>query len=202
MSATAPENLPLFPLGRPLYPGVAMQLRIFEQRYLTLVRESMRTGRPFGIVPITNGREVGVAPAFFPWGTLVSITDFDQRADGLLGITISGFRRFQVLDHSVADDGLIVADAENLAEEPSEPCSSHEEDLLRLLQDLVCGLQMGDIFPDRAPTLAELSWRLATLLPLPAEIKLALLKESDVHIRLDILRECLVDLSGGQQSAD
>ena len=189
----------LFPLGRPLYPGVLMQLRIFEQRYLKLVRDSMAGGKPFGIVPIIQGREVGRAPEFFPWGTLVDIVDFDQRPDGLLGITIAGRRRFRVESYGVEPDGLIVAVTEPQDPEPEEPPGRPEQDLLDLLEDLVSGLSMGDLFPDRPPTFGELSWRLATLLPLAGDLKMSLLKEGDPRIRLDIIRECLVDLAGKEK---
>lgn len=195
MIATSPEKMALFPLGRPIYPGTAMKLRIFEQRYLKLVRESMRSGTPFGVVPIVSGREVGAAPEFFHWGTAVNITDFDQQPDGLLGITISGDRRFSVQGYGVEEDGLIVAEIEMLEGESAEACTTAEQDLLSLLTDLVNELKVDDVFPPQEPNLSELSWRLATLLPLPPDVKMSLLKEGDPHIRLDIIRECLVDMS-------
>ena len=195
MNSVTAETMPLFPLGRPLYPGIYMNLRIFEQRYLKLVRDSMATGQPFGIVPITAGGEVGKTPSFFNWGTLVNITDFDQQPDGLLGITISGNQRFSVFSHKVQDDGLIVAEIGRAAAESNDPCSEVESDLNHLLQELVEGLGAAGMFADNHPDLAQLSWRLATLLPLPAQVKVSLLKESDPEIRLDIIRECLTELA-------
>ena len=44
-----PETLPLFPLHAVLVPGGALDLRVFEPRYLDLVRECGRTGRGFGV---------------------------------------------------------------------------------------------------------------------------------------------------------
>ena len=43
-------EMPLFPLSGVLLPGGRMPLQIFEQRYLDLVRESMKSDSPFGIV--------------------------------------------------------------------------------------------------------------------------------------------------------
>jgi uncharacterized protein len=194
------EKIPLFPLGRPLYPGVNMKLRIFEQRYLNLVRNAMATGKPFGIVPIIDGSEVGSTPSFFPWGTLVNIVDFDQQPDGLLGITIQGNSRFRVLDSTVQSDGLVVASVEHCEAVADRPLGADETDLLHLLDDLVKGLQAEELFPDREPTVAELSWRLATLLPLPPSAKMALMREGDGEIRLDIIRECLVGLSASERT--
>ena len=60
MSVDSP--LPLFPLHTTLVPGAAVGLRVFERRYLDLVRDSGRSGEGFGVCLILDGEEVG-APA-------------------------------------------------------------------------------------------------------------------------------------------
>ncbi len=58
--------LPLFPLGSVLFPGGHLPLRIFEVRYLDMIRKCHKTGAPFGVVSLTAGNEVqkpGVAQA-------------------------------------------------------------------------------------------------------------------------------------------
>ena len=52
-------ELPLFPLSAVLLPYGRMPLQIFEQRYLELVKSSMRSGDGFGIVRIERGVEIG-----------------------------------------------------------------------------------------------------------------------------------------------
>ncbi|MCM2355672.1 MAG: peptidase S16, partial [Arenimonas sp.] len=52
-------ELPLFPLGQVLFPGGGLGLRIFEPRYLDLVKRCGRSGEGFGICLILAGREVG-----------------------------------------------------------------------------------------------------------------------------------------------
>ena len=51
-------ELPLFPLSAVLLPYGRMPLRIFERRYLDLVRDCMKSGEPFGVVWIRRGSEV------------------------------------------------------------------------------------------------------------------------------------------------
>ena len=51
------ESLPLFPLQSVLVPGASMGLRIFERRYLDLVRDCGRGGHGFGICLILEGSE-------------------------------------------------------------------------------------------------------------------------------------------------
>ena len=52
-------DIPLFPLSAVLFPGGLLNLRIFEQRYLDLVRDCSRNGSGFGVCLILEGREVG-----------------------------------------------------------------------------------------------------------------------------------------------
>lgn len=183
--------LPLFPLSQPVYPGINFKLRIFEQRYLRLVKESMAEGSSFAIVPIKEGREVGATPDIFPWGTLVTITDFEQHEDGLLGISVYGEQRIRVLESWTEEDGLMKASAEILPTDPRESAGTGNTDLLQLLDDLVAGLRMDFLFPETVPDLSSLGWRLATLLPLSPQIKMELLTESDASARLKVIRQAL-----------
>jgi len=190
------QHVPLFPLSQPLYPGVSFRLRIFEQRYLRLVRESVSRGTPFAVVPIISGREVGAPPEFYPWGTLVNIMDWEQQPDGLLGITIRGDRRARVRGSEVEKDGLIVAQARVSEADDSDRPGRLYDDLQQLLEELVAGLEMDSLFPDEPLTLASLGWRLATILPLQTSIKMRLLAEDDARERLAMIRQGIADMVG------
>ena len=56
------EDVPLFPLGTVLFPGGPLPLRIFEARYIDLVRRCMREDSGFGVVLLTDGAEAGDGP--------------------------------------------------------------------------------------------------------------------------------------------
>ena len=43
------SSLPLFPLGSVLFPGGVLALRVFEVRYLDMVRKCHHAGAPFGL---------------------------------------------------------------------------------------------------------------------------------------------------------
>ena len=61
------RTLRLFPLSSVLLPGGRIPLQIFEQRYLDLVRDCMKSSEPFGVIWIRRGGEVaGTARA--SWG--------------------------------------------------------------------------------------------------------------------------------------
>ena len=55
-----PEELPIFPLGNPLFPAGLLHLNIFEPRYLAMTAACLKTGAPFGVSLIQAGFEVGV----------------------------------------------------------------------------------------------------------------------------------------------
>ena len=56
---SAAEELPLFPLNTVLFPGGPLRLRIFEPRYLDMVRRCLKESRTFGVVLILEGEEAG-----------------------------------------------------------------------------------------------------------------------------------------------
>ncbi|MDB5893017.1 MAG: peptidase, partial [Rhodoferax sp.] len=82
--------LPLFPLGTVLFPDGLLPLRIFEVRYLDMVKRCFKSGTPFGVVALQRGGEVrqaGAGPeAFHPVGTLARITQVETPQPGLLVI--------------------------------------------------------------------------------------------------------------------
>jgi Lon protease-like protein len=49
------ELLPLFPLQVVLFPHAALPLHIFEERYRTLLRKSIRESAEFGFVETEKG---------------------------------------------------------------------------------------------------------------------------------------------------
>ena len=104
-------ELPLFPLAAVLLPHGKMPLQIFEQRYLDLVRDSLRNGTPFGVVWIRRGAEVAqrgaAAPELGDYGTTARIIDWDQLPNGLLGLTIEGGQRFELAATEVRSNGLV-----------------------------------------------------------------------------------------------
>ena len=53
------SELSLFPLSAVLMPYGRMPLQIFEQRYIDLVRDCMKSDSEFGVVWIRQGGEIG-----------------------------------------------------------------------------------------------------------------------------------------------
>lgn len=183
-----PETLPLFPLNTVLFPEGRLALRIFETRYVDMVRMCMREGSGFGVVLIREGAEAGAPAQTFDVGTLARIVDFDQLGDGLLGITASGERRFRILQHGTQPDGLRTGSVEWLTETPVANALPGLEPYAHLLEALLPDL--GDLYATVTPRLSDSAWvvaRLFEILPLPLADKQQAL-ELEAARRFDLLR--------------
>ena len=87
--------MPLFPLNTVLFPGGPLPLRIFEPRYLDMVRRCLKdAGRLRRRAHPRRAAEAGGRSRWPRLGTTARIVDFDTLPDGLLGIACVGERRF------------------------------------------------------------------------------------------------------------
>jgi hypothetical protein len=180
-------SIELFPLNIVLFADGPLPLRIFETRYVDMVRRCMRENRGFGVVLIREGREAGPATTH-DVGTIARITDFDQLPDGLLGLSCVGERRFRILSRSLARDGLNLAEVEWLEEEPHVAVPPVHQRLARLLDTVLP--QLGGVYEGMPLRLDDAAWvghRLAEILPIPLPDKQALLELDDPIERLDVL---------------
>lgn len=181
------EPLPLFPLHCALLPGASISLRVFERRYLDLVRECGRTGGGFGICLILEGHEVGAPAIPAACGTEARIEDFDTGADGVLVLRLRGARRFHVERTRVRDNGLVMADVA-WREPDSDDELRPEHGLLATVLEHMLGQAGGEhagAGPAQFDQASWVGWRLAELLPLSERQRLALLQQDDPHQRLD-----------------
>ncbi|MBB3800165.1 hypothetical protein FHR47_000390 [Xanthomonas arboricola] len=181
--------LPLFPLHNVLLPGAAMGLRVFERRYLDLVRECGRNGTSFGVCLILDGNEVGAPATPAAFGTEVRIEDFDVGADGVLVLRLRGTRRFHVQRSRIRDNGLVVGEVSWCEPDPDDELRPEHGLLATVLERML--EQVGGEFASVGPGLLDQSawvgWRLAELLPLTEQQRLSLLQQDDPHRRLDQL---------------
>ena len=90
-------EIPLFPLRTVLFPGMALPLQIFEERYKAMTRELLANGGEFGVLLIREGEEVGGGAVPFDVGTTASIERAQEVANGRFLITARGERRFRLL---------------------------------------------------------------------------------------------------------
>ncbi len=203
-----PETLSLFPLPTVLLPGATLGLRVFEPRYLDLVRECGRNSCGFGICLILESDmlegdiphsaaegEHAVHGSAAAYGTEALIEDFDTGDDGLLTLQVRGARRFHVSQVRIRDNGLQVARIEWCEPDPVEPLRPEHGLLSTLLHGVIdrFGGEYAKAEEARFDDAAWVGWRLAEMLPLVDQQRQQLLQIDDPHERLDHLLALLPD---------
>lgn len=196
-------ELPLFPLDTVLFPGGLLPLRIFEVRYLDMVRRCQQSQTPFGVVSLTHGSQVLEAGApeegFHTVGTLARLIEVRNPQPGLLQIRCQGEQRFTVRRSEKLKHGLWVADAQLL---PSDNPVAIPEDLqgpVRMLRRLLQQLDDQKVPADQRPLLPpfqmdDCGWvanRWCEMLPLPPSTRQQLMTLDNPLVRLEVVNDLL-----------
>lgn len=180
------SDLPLFPLSSVLFPEGVLSLRIFERRYLDMIRDCARSNSGFGVCLILDGGEVGEPATPAAVGTLARIVDFHTGSDGLLGILARGERRFRVQQTRVRNDGLIHAQVEWFDEVETQAVPAECGLLATILERFheQAGGEYAQIERARYDDADWVGYRLAEALPLESTERQLLLQLSDPTERL------------------
>ena len=205
------QSLPLFPLGSVLFPDGVLALRVFEVRYLDMVRKCHQAGAPFGVVSLTQGREVRQPGApqerFSAIGTLAVIEQLHSPQPGLITLQCRGAQRFHITQRSLLPHGLWVADIDQIAPDLTIPVPQDLKKAATALAQVLRTLQQRD--PEAAiaapPTAAQLDdcgWvanRWCELLPVPLELKQRLMELDNPLVRLELVTDVLGRLGIAQE---
>ena len=188
-NAAQTAEIALFPLNAVLYPGGPLPLRIFEPRYVDMVRRCMREDTPFGVVLILAGPEAGGAiESTAPVGTSARIVDFYPLQDGLLGIYCLGGRKFRLLRRWQQSDGLNLGEVLWLPDEPALELPAEYRHLGRLMSKILPELgELYEAVEKRVEDAAWVGYRLAEILPVSLTDKQEWLELDDPLERLAIL---------------
>ena len=182
------SGLPIFPLPLVLTPGGRLPLRIFEPRYLAMVKWCMKHDQGFVVVAQDGD-------GFAAVGGLARIVDFDQLPDGCLGLTAVGEGLVELSEPRQDDDGLWWGEVGFLEPERDvEPMVEHA-DLVNLLASLSEHPAVKQLSLEiDYESLSEVSLRLVELLPFELDDKQRMLELGDPEKRSEALREALKSL--------
>jgi Lon protease-like protein len=169
-------EVPLFPLNTVLYPGGYLPLRIFEQRYLDMCAERMRSSQPFGVCLIRSGAEVGEAAEPEAVGCLAQIEKWDMHQLGILELVVLGTQRFEVRSRRVTAQKLVIGEIEVLEAEAPQILPDEHAVCAEILRALLEELREAPVRkPHRFDDANWVGYRLAELVPAPLEFKQTLL---------------------------
>ena len=197
------SSLPLFPLASVLFPDGVLALRVFEVRYLDMVRKCHQTGAPFGVVSLTQGSEVRRAGApdeqFHDVGTLAVIEQLASPQPGLITLVCKGTDRFRITQRNHLVHGLWIASVSQLDRDLSIPIPEDLKKTATALTQVLHTLHARDALNPAAklPTpeqLDDCGWvanRWCELLPVPMELKQRLMELDNPLVRLELVGDVL-----------
>lgn len=199
------REMPLFPLGMSLFPGGIIALKIFEVRYLDLVKRCFKDNTPFGVVPLTKGpdterpnqREVH----FLPHGTLATIIEFNAVQPALFMIRCLGTHRFQCENPEMRAMGLWYATIKEIEPDPFTPIPPHLEKVADQLDFQIKLAFKKGIRSEQLPFsepfhFNDCGWvanRWCDLLDLTVGEKDVLMMQENPRIRLELVAEILIE---------
>jgi len=195
------SDIPLFPLSSVLLPHGQMPLQIFEQRYLNLVKDCMRSDTGFGVVWIRRGAEIAqqgrAEPDLGDYGTYARIIDWDQLSNGLLGVTIRGGEIFELDETYRADSGLVMGNVRMQAALEPAPMLGNWQSLADVLHSLethphVQRMNLGVDYDNAW----QVAFTLVQLLPLDEALKYELLGSENLDALIRELDIILNQISG------
>ncbi len=120
-----PQVLPLFPLDAVLFPDMLLPLHIFEPRYRLLIRRSLEQARPFGIVLMHSGPDVGGTAEPRRVGTEARIVAHAPLPDGRSYVVARGERRFAIEALQADLEPYLVGTVGFLSEEDGPHAADH-----------------------------------------------------------------------------
>ena len=192
--------LPLFPLNTVLFPGAALPLQIFEERYKQMLQDCLAADSRFGAVLIKEGVEVGGPAVPHTTGTVAEIVQVSDEQRGRFLISCVGRQRFHI--KSISDElPYLSGSVELLAEEADQgvtpELTAAVREAVAAYLALVSGLGGGWVRDVPVPTEpVSLSYLAAAALQVDTARKQALLEEPTASSRL---RSALSLLNGSTE---
>jgi Lon protease-like protein len=112
-------RFPVFPLRNPCFPGHRIQLRIFEDRYVRMLKDV--EDNPFFVISlISSGDETGAMATPYRVGTLAEFEDMERQGDFLI-IRPKGRQRVYLETFDRESKPYLTADCAEYRDEGGDP---------------------------------------------------------------------------------
>jgi len=106
------NDIPIFPLKSIILPGGQFPLRIFERRYLDMIKDSLKTNSGF-VIALTK-RDADYISSVHDYACYVEIVDWSQLDGGLLGVTVEGKSLVTLSNCKLDETNLLRGDAQQI----------------------------------------------------------------------------------------
>ena len=186
-------KLPLFPLSSHILPQGRMSLRIFEPRYVCMIKQACASDTGFVICMLNSTGDNSNNTHIFPLGTVCKVIDFDILDDGLLGVTVKGMQSVTITDIQTESDDLRTGEC---AETSPWTCELNMDELHPIDERLQ---EIFERYPEISSLYTEMYFddpiwvinRWIELLPLGAEQKQHFLSQQDCTVVLNYLTQLI-----------
>ncbi len=189
-------EIPLFPLPDfVLFPGVIAPMHIFESRYVELFEQVLAGENRMAVATLKPGfdpqSEYFGRPQIDERICVGEVTAHRKTDERTYLFTIVGLKRARILEELPARRSY----REAIAVTRKDVYDSDDHNESQLRDRLIAGLDRGNRqssefaqrLGDALASLGQLTDRVAFYLPLPGDVKLALLGETHVHKRASLL---------------
>ncbi len=185
-----------------MFPEGLLPLRIFEMRYLDMVRSCLRNNSSFGVVAIIVDAhsELKTDLPFAQVGTSFKIIDVDVTEPGLMNIRCLGQKRFNIRSAVQQDDGLWLGEVEDIENETSMTIPDDLKMTQDYMKQLIESLSEQDIAKEYLPFIKpfkidDCAWvanRWCEILSIPLIQKQRLLELDSPLVRLELVQDLLI----------
>jgi Lon protease-like protein len=181
-----------------------LPLHIFEERYKLMIGRCLEEERPFGVVLIQSGPEVGGPAIPYLVGTTAHIAAIKRADDGRMNLIAVGQERFRIVE-VVRQEPYLIARVEPLADaEPDAAAALLASEvravLAAYLRDLFVLLEQPEEELEIPTEPERLSLVAAAVMQIPLAERQALLEMTDVGTRLQQEKDWLARETDKQQA--
>ncbi len=172
------DNMPLFPLNIVAVPKERIPLHIFEPRYKRMIKDSIKTGDPFGIVLKDDKgvKSIGCSVKI--------IRVLKEHPTGEYDIIVQGQQCFRIKDKVQENDQLWIGNVTYLEDQESVPADLLEKTRDQYLHIL---LKLGLNEDMERHISKSRSFDFIEFINLPNKIKQQLIETNDENQRLEII---------------
>jgi Lon protease-like protein len=200
------RELPLFPLGVVLFPGVPLPLHIFEPRYRQMLDDVRASNSLFGLSYFDVSVSERDTPTPGSVGCVAKVTDTQAFADGRSNILTVGVIRYRIDEYVDHGDPYLVArvsyfeDDDDDHESVQESAHDVAETFTRIARAVRTINDERANLPNIADTEPErLSFLVAAAMEVDTEVKQELLELRSTGERLRRLRDILTRAVSGYE---
>jgi Lon protease-like protein len=169
-----------------------LPLHIFEERYTAMVDACLAREKPFGVVLIYSGTEVGGPAIPHPVGTVARVANWERLPDGRMNLLTVGERRFRIVEYVESGQPYLLGSIQLWDDEPTEVANLPElvnevqrnfVDYLTLIMSLADRVLTASHF-QLPSNPSHLSYHVASNLQVDVSEKQNLLEEPSAAARL------------------